>query len=140
LLGAVQSTAFMPKSVAERVAAIFEQEREVQVLNLKLSDYASQIKITDAMLKAYYEKNAAEFEIPELVKAEYVVLNNDVLAAQVTISDADLQAYYEQNKKQFATDEQRRASHILLNVKKDASAAEQKTVKAKAEALLHLPY
>ena len=136
LLNAVQATSFIPKSVAERVAAIFEQEREVQVLDLKLSDYTSQVKVTEAMLKAYYDKNAAEFEIPELVKAEYVVLNNEVLASQVTISDTELQSYYEQNKKQYATDEQRRASHILLNVKKDASVAEQKAVKAKAEALL----
>ncbi len=136
LLNAVQATSFMPKSVAERVAAIFEQEREVQVLDLKLNDYASQVKITDAMLKAYYEKNAGEFEIPELVKAEYVVLNNEALAAQVTISDADLQSYYEQNKKQYVTEEQRRASHILLSVKKDATAAEQKMIRAKAEGLL----
>ncbi|MDO9193227.1 MAG: peptidylprolyl isomerase, partial [Undibacterium sp.] len=136
LLNAVQATSFMPKSVAERVAAIFEQEREVQVLNLKLNDYVSQVKITDAMLKAYYEKNAVEFEIPELVKAEYVVLNNEALAAQVTISDADLQSYYEQNKKQYVTEEQRRASHILLSVKKDVTAAEQKMIRAKAEGLL----
>ncbi|MDO8701488.1 MAG: SurA N-terminal domain-containing protein [Undibacterium sp.] len=136
LLNAVQATSFMPKSVAERVAAIFEQEREVQVLDLKLNDYVSQVKITDAMLKAYYEKNAGEFEIPELVKAEYVVLNNEALAAQVTISDADLQSYYEQNKKQYVTEEQRRASHILLSVKKDATAAEQKMIRAKAEGLL----
>ena len=63
--------------------------------------------------------------------------NNDALAAQVSVSDAELQSYYEQNKTaKYSTQEQRRASHILLNLKKDASAAEQKTVKAKAEALL----
>ena len=137
LLSTVEATSFLPKSVAERVAAIFEQEREVQVMDVKLADYVSKVNVTDAMLKAYYEKNTAEFEIPELVKAEYVVLNNDALTAQVTVSDADLQAYYEQNKTaKYSTEEQRRASHILLNLKKDASAAEQKAVKAKAEALL----
>ncbi|MBC7405812.1 MAG: SurA N-terminal domain-containing protein [Cytophaga sp.] len=136
LLNAVQTTSFMPKSVAEHFAAIFEQEREVQVLDLKLSDYANQSKITDVMLKAYYEKNATEFEVPEVVKAEYVVLNNEALLAQVIISDADLKAYYEQNKKQYSTGELRRASHILLNVKKDAGVEEQKAIKAKAEALL----
>ncbi|MES2049885.1 MAG: SurA N-terminal domain-containing protein [Pseudomonadota bacterium] len=137
LLSTVEATSFIPKSVAERVAGIFEQEREVQLMDIKLSDYASKVNVTDAMLKTYYEKNTAEFEIPELVKAEYVVLNNDALAAQVTVSDAELQGYYEQNKTaKYSTEEQRRASHILLNLKKDASAAEQKAVKAKAEALL----
>ncbi len=137
LLSTVEATSFIPKSVAERVAGIFEQEREVQLMDIKLIDYVTKVNVTDAMLKTYYEKNTAEFEIPELVKAEYVVLNNEALAAQVTVSDAELQGYYEQNKTaKYATEEQRRASHILLNLKKDASAAEQKAVKVKAEALL----
>jgi peptidyl-prolyl cis-trans isomerase D len=136
LLNSVQGTALLSKTVAERISAILEQEREVQVLTLKASDYTSQVKITDATLKNYYEKNSAQFEIPELVKAEYVVLNADALSSQISVSDADLHSYYEQNKKQFTSEEQRRASHILLNLKKGASDTEQKTVKAKAEALL----
>lgn len=136
LLGAVQSTSFVPKTVAERIAAIFEQEREIQAMDLKLNDYASKVNISDAMLKAYYEKNAAEFEIPEVVNAEYVVLSSAALAARVSVSDAELQAAYEQNKKQYSVDEQRRASHILLTVKKEASSEEQKQVRTKAEALL----
>lgn len=136
LLNSVQGSAFLSKTVAERISGIVEQQREVQVLNLKASDYASQVKITDAALKNYYEKNSSQFEIPELVKAEYVVLNTDALSSQVSVTDAELHSYYEQNKKQFTSAEQRRASHILLNLKKGASDAEQSAVKAKAEALL----
>lgn len=136
LVNAIQNTAITPKSVIERVGSIIEQEREVQVLNFKSSDYLSQVNLSEAMLKAYYEKNATQFEVPEQIKAEYVVLNLDAVAAQINVSDAELQSYYDQNKKQYVTEEQRRASHILLNLKKDASAAEQKAVRAKAEALL----
>lgn len=136
LVNAIQSTAITPKLVIDRVGSIIEQEREVQVLNFKSSDYLAKVAINDAMLKAYYEKNSAQFEIPEQIKAEYVVLNTEAVAAQVTVSDTELQAYYDQNKKQYVTEEQRRASHILLTLKKDASAAEQKAVRAKAEALL----
>jgi peptidyl-prolyl cis-trans isomerase D len=136
LLNAVQGTAILPKTIGERVAAIFEQEREVQKIDFKASDYVSQVKVTEAMLKDYYEKNSKQFEIPELIKAEYVVLNDEVLGSQVTVSDADILSHYEQNKKSYATDEQRRASHILISVKKDASDAELKAAKAKAEGLL----
>ncbi|MDO8653864.1 MAG: SurA N-terminal domain-containing protein [Undibacterium sp.] len=136
LLNAVQGTAILPKTIAQHIAAIYEQEREVQKLDFKASDYTSQVKVTDAMLKAYYEKNANQFEIPELIKAEYVVLNDEVLSAQITVSDADIESHYEQNKKTYSTEEQRRASHILIAVKKDASDVEQKASKAKAENLL----
>jgi len=94
------------------------------------------VKLTDAMLTAYYDKNSAQFEIPESIVAEYVVLSDEILSAQITVSDADVVAHYEQNKKSYATQEQRRASHILINAKKDASASEISEAKAKAEGLL----
>jgi peptidyl-prolyl cis-trans isomerase D len=136
LLNSVQNSAISSKSVAERIALISEQEREIQSLSFKAKDFVADVKITDAILRAYYDKNTAQFEIPELVNAEYVVLSNDALAEQIVVADAEVQAHYEQNKKNYTTDEQRRASHILLNLKSDASADEVKAVKEKASALL----
>nr|WP_315481275.1 SurA N-terminal domain-containing protein [uncultured Undibacterium sp.] len=136
LIGSIQNTAINSKSIANRIALISEQEREVQALSFNAKDFAASIKVTDDMLRAYYEKNAKQFEIPELVNAEYVVLNNEVLAEQIVVTDAEVKAHYDQNTKNYSTDEQRRASHILLNLKKDAAEAEVKAVNAKAEALL----
>ncbi|MBC3929361.1 SurA N-terminal domain-containing protein [Undibacterium sp. CY21W] len=136
LAGAVQNTSFIPKTVVDRIALISEQEREVQMLNFKTADFTSQVKVTDEMVKAYYDKNAAQFEIPESIKAEYVVLNNDVLQGQVAVSDAEVQEFYKSNAKAYSVDEQRRASHILITAKKDASDAEKAKAKAKAESLL----
>nr|WP_315466891.1 SurA N-terminal domain-containing protein [uncultured Undibacterium sp.] len=136
LVGAVQNTAISSKAVANRIALISEQEREVQSLNFHAKDFAASVKVTDDMLRAYYDKNAKQFEIPELVNAEYVVLSNDVLAEQIVVTDAEVKSHYDQNTKNYTTDEQRRASHILLNLKKDAAEADAKAVKAKAESLL----
>ncbi|MEO6919271.1 MAG: SurA N-terminal domain-containing protein [Collimonas sp.] len=136
LNGAVQTTAFTPKTVATRLSDINDQEREVQELLFKSADYASQVKVTDAMLQDYYAKNPKEFEIPEQIKADYVVLDSAAAASQITVSDADIKTYYDQNVARFTTPEERRASHILISVKKDAPAAEQATAKAKAESLL----
>lgn len=133
---AVQSTAFAPKTVANRLSDLNDQEREVQEQLFKSSDFASQVKVTDEMLKDYYEKNARQFEVPEQVKAEYVVLNSEAVAAQISVSDADIKSYYEQNAKRFADEEQRRASHILIKADKNASDAEKKAAKEKAEKIL----
>jgi peptidyl-prolyl cis-trans isomerase D len=136
LNGAVQSTAFTPKTVATRLSDINDQEREVQELLFKAADYAAQVKVTDAMLQDYYSKNSKEFEIPEQIKAEYVVLDSAAVAGQITVSDADIKSYYDQNVSRYTEAEERRASHILIAVKKDAPAAEQAAAKAKAESLL----
>ena len=136
LVGSVQQTAFAPRTVANRLSDINDQEREVQEQLFPAANYVSQVKVTDDMVKAFYDKNAALFQVPESVKAEYVVFNPAVVEKQVTVSDAEVADAYNKNKARFTTPEQRTASHILINVKKDASAAEDAAAKAKAQTIL----
>jgi peptidyl-prolyl cis-trans isomerase D len=136
LNNAIQGTAFAPKTVATRLSNLNDQERTVQELSFKAASFAAQVKVTDDMLKAYYEKNGSRFEVPEHARIEYVVLDSAAVAAQVVVADADAKSFYDQNIKQYSTGEERRASHILLEVKKDASAADKAAVKAKAEQLV----
>ena len=136
LSSAIESTAFAPKTVAQRLSDLNDQERSVQELSFKAADFVSQVKVSDDMLKAYYEKNGSKFEVPEQAKIEYVVLDSAAVAAQVTVSDADAKSYYDQNIKQYSSEEQRRASHILLTVKPGASAADKAAVKARADELV----
>jgi peptidyl-prolyl cis-trans isomerase D len=136
LSGAVQASAFAPRAVATRLSDINDQEREVQELLFPAADYLSQVKVTDEMVKAFYEKNAALFQIPEQVKAEYVLFSQDAIDSQVSVTDAEVADFYAKNQARFTTPEQRTASHILITVKKDASAAEKAAAQAKAEAVL----
>ncbi|MFC0251865.1 SurA N-terminal domain-containing protein [Massilia consociata] len=136
LSGSIQATAFAPRSVSARLSDINDQEREVQELVFPLAQFLPQVKVTDAMVKAYYDKNGALFTIPEQVKAEYVVLDADAVASQVQVTDAEITDYYNKNLKSYTTPEQRTASHILITLARDAKPAEQAAAKAKAEAVL----
>lgn len=136
LVNSIQYSAITPKTISERIALISEQERDVQAIGFKSKDFLAEVKITDAMLRAFYDKNGAQFEVPESLSAEYVVLSADALSEQINVTDAEVASYYEQNKSRYTTKEQRRASHILLNLKKDASDTEKKAVQTKAESLL----
>jgi peptidyl-prolyl cis-trans isomerase D len=136
LSGAIQNTAFAPRTVANRLSDIRDQEREVQELMLPTSQFLSQVKVSDAMIKDFYDNNGQLFQIPEQAKIEYVILDNAVAAAQVSVSDADISTYYAENQPRFTTGEVRRASHILIAVKNDASAAEKTVAKTKAESVL----
>jgi peptidyl-prolyl cis-trans isomerase D len=136
LVSSLQNSSFVPKSLAQRIATIYEQEREIQSISFKGTDFASQVKLTDTSLRAYYAKNSAQFETPEHLKAEFVVLSLDALSAGINVTDAEIAAHYEQNKDTYKVSEQRRASHILLNLDKSASAAEVKSVTDKAQSLL----
>ena len=136
LAGSIQATAFAPRSVASRVSDINDQEREVQELLFPIAAYLPQVKVTDEMVKAYYDKNAQLFQIPEQVKAEYVVLDQAAVESQVSVSDAEVEQFYKANEKRFVTPEQRTASHILITKAQGAKPAEEAAAKAKAEAVL----
>lgn len=136
LVGSVQQTAFAPRAVANRLSDINDEEREVQEIQFPAAAYVAQVKVTDDMIKAYYDKNAAQFQVPESVKAEYVVFDASAVEKQVNVSDAEVADAYNKNKARFTTPEKRTASHILINVKKGASAAEDAAAKAKAQAVL----
>jgi peptidyl-prolyl cis-trans isomerase D len=136
LAGSVAQTAFAPRSVSGRLSDINDQQREVQELMFPAAQYASQAKVTDDMVKAYYDKNPALFQIPAQIKAEYLVLNPEAVDKLVTVSDAEIQDAYNKNKARFSTPEKRTASHILITAAKDAKPADDAAAKAKAQAIL----
>ncbi|MBV8158551.1 MAG: peptidylprolyl isomerase, partial [Dyella sp.] len=134
--GAVGTTAFVPKSLLDRLIAIRDQQRDVQALVIKPADFTAKVTPDAAALKAYYDSHLSSYTTPEQAKVEYVVLSGDALAASQTITPEQLKSYYDSNIQRFRTDEQRRASHILITVSKDAKEADRKAAKEKAEKLL----
>jgi peptidyl-prolyl cis-trans isomerase D len=101
-----------------------------------IANFLPQVKVTDDMVKAFYDKNAALFQIPEQVKAEYIVLDSAAVESQVAVTDAEVAQFYNTNQKRFTTPEQRTASHILITKAQGAKPAEEAAAKAKAEAVL----
>ncbi len=132
----IAGTAFVPKSLLERLIAIRDQQRDAQALLFKPADYTAKVQPDAAALKAYYESHQSAFSVPEQAKVEYVVLSGDALAAAQAVTPEELKSYYDSNIARFRTDEQRRASHILIAAPKDAPAAERQAAKDKAGKLL----
>ncbi|WP_374045726.1 SurA N-terminal domain-containing protein [Massilia sp. YIM B04103] len=136
LAESVEATGFAPRTVSKLLSDFSAQEREVQELVLPAAQYLSQVKVSDEMVKAFYDKNSKFFEVPEQAKIEYVVFNAAAVAASVTATDDEVANFYKQNEKRFTTPETRRASHILVALKPGAGAADKSAAKAKAEAIL----
>ncbi len=64
--------------------------------------------------REYYQANRAQFEIPESMRVEYVVLSPETISGGVSITEEAAKNYYDENKARYGTEEQRRASHILI--------------------------
>ncbi len=85
-------------------------------------------------LKDYYQNNLGNFQIPEMVIAEYVEL--DANKIKVDVSEAQLKTYYNEHPDDFGNAEQRRASHILISTAADADETTIKKAQLKADKLL----
>jgi peptidyl-prolyl cis-trans isomerase D len=124
-------TSFVPRSVAERVLRIAEQQREVSRAMISPDKFVSSVKLEEGAAKKYYDAQQDEFRIPEQVRVEYVTLSAESLLDSVQVDPAEVKKYYEQNQRQFGTAESRQASHILITIDKSGGDA----AKAKARAL-----
>jgi peptidyl-prolyl cis-trans isomerase D len=83
---------------------------------LTLDDIKSQIKPTDAELKAFYDQNKQMYanSIPEKLEAKYILIDTKKLADAVTITPSELQAYYNQHQDDYRIPETVTVRHILI--------------------------
>lgn len=124
---------FVPRTVAQRVTRIAEEQREVSQAVISAERFVPQVRLEDGAAKKYYESHQEDFRIPEQVRVEYVTLSMDQLAAQAKVDPDEVKKYYEANRKQFEVKESRRASHILITVDPAAGADAKQKAKARAE-------
>ena len=131
-LQALVESAITPKQVIERIERVLLEQREVRELRFPAEQYAAKASVTDAQITEYYQANRAQFEVPESVRVEYLVLSPETIGGNVTVTEESAKNYYDQNKARYGTEEQRRASHILITPEGSDKAAARK----KAEEIL----
>ncbi len=136
IMDAFGESGFIPSSVAERIVRLSEQTREVGIATVSPAEFVSQVGIDDGAIKAYYDSRVRDFEVPEQVRLEYVVLSLDNLAAQTEVPAEEVRQLYDQNTARFASPEEREASHILVQLASGASADARAAAKTRAEDLL----
>ncbi len=121
------------QAAAGRWLATQLELREVSEAALYPDAYSKQVTLAADAIQKYYDDNRKQFELPEQVRAEFVVLSRDALAVQGAPGDEEIKAAYKANEARYKSPEMRRASHILI---KAGSEAEAKAAQDKAEGIL----
>lgn len=136
VLGPVGFTASLPASVTDSVRLALTEQRTVRLKAYESKAFESKVSISDADIKDWYSKNESQLRVPEFVRAQYLVLDEEAAMKGVPApSEADMNAYYEQNKSRYVLPARVLLSHILVNVADDASQADRDAARAKAQAL-----
>ncbi len=134
----------MTKVVEVLTAGVFVTDDEVWESYRKQNDSAkieylvaetAKMEVTEtpaeAELRAHFEKNKANYRIPEKRTADYVVLRTADLKKEVTVSDDEIAKYYNENTIQFQEAEKVQVSRIWLPY----TAADKAKVVAEAQGL-----
>lgn len=129
---AVTDTAVVSDAEIGRWLSLQQEERVVSEAVVRVEQFLAEAKPDDKAIKAYYDANAKLFEVPEQVKAEYVLLDQAALGGDVTVKAEEVRGYYENNRGRYKQPEERHARHILVAV--DADASEDKLAAAKKKA------
>jgi peptidyl-prolyl cis-trans isomerase D len=95
LTRAVGESAIPSRTVAERLGALEVQGREISEFRILAEQFLPQVKVDEAKVKAYYDANQAQFQTPERLRAEYVVLSAQAIAAQETVKPEEVRAQWE---------------------------------------------
>ncbi|MBL8497570.1 peptidylprolyl isomerase [Nitrosomonas sp. JL21] len=136
LLDGYSEYGFAPKAVAERVKYLSEVKREINQYQIDPEQFIAQVAPDEENITAYYEKYKVDFDLPEQVRVEYVILSLDAVAKNETVSDEAVNDYFSEHKEEFSQPEERRASHILISLAPEASDDEKQSAQEKAQQIL----
>jgi len=139
----VSSTAFVPDADVRDEFNKRNTKVKFEYAVISQADILKGLHPTDEELKAYYERNKAQYNnsIPEKRQIKYVIADSAKMAAATTVTDQDLQSYYDQHRDEYRVPEQVKVTHILIKIPLPAPGAkvDEKAVadaRAKAEDVL----
>ena len=103
---------------------------------IKPEDLQSKVEVTDAELAAEFNKNKAQYVIPERRTIDYAVLSLAQLRQRAEVTEDEQKVYYQSHIDQYKLPDRAHVAHILFKTvgKTDAEVAE---IKKKADDVLN---
>lgn len=130
----LEGTIVTPREVEEEFRRRKEAVR-LQTLIVTPASVRPLVKLSDAELAAYFEKNRASYRVPEKRSLLIFALDEEGVGATVQVSEDQLRQAYEQQLERFRMPERAHVRHILIKTV-DRPASEVPALQKKAEDLL----
>lgn len=112
---------FLTTTEIGRRIALEDEQREVRYAIFPVAQYRASLRLSDAELEAWYQKNSQRFLTPESVRLQFAESSVADISGQVVVAESDLLDLYAKNKDRYVDPERRRVRHILLATKKEAN-------------------
>ncbi len=139
LASRLENTELQSLIVSDEDARAEYQRKNLKVglryIQFEGKDFVSKVNKEPAAVKAYFEKNRAQFRTPEKRDINLVVGSTADFMQAAQVSDAQLQQQYQDNIDSYRTPERVRVRHILIKTQ-GKSKEEAAKLRTKAEDVL----
>lgn len=116
---------------------IDQEKIDLNFIKLPISDFVSEVKPTDAEIKAFYERNKESLKEPLKIQVEYLSYPYDQFAAAAQVSDKEIDEYYKANlNTQFHKPKEVKVRYISIAVEPGAVADQKRAAQLRAEAVV----
>ena len=138
LQSAILGGVAMPATYAETIVSFVAETRDITRVRFDLSDLETELEAADdATLRAYYDDNIDQFQLPESKRITFVVLQPEDLAQTFDVSQEDLREEYQSRLAEFNSPERRLVERLVyLDDAAAEAAAAQLDVGTTFEALV----
>ncbi|WP_299280577.1 peptidyl-prolyl cis-trans isomerase [uncultured Tateyamaria sp.] len=114
LQGAIMSGISMPDTYAETLVAFLGETRDFTWVRLDQSDLTTPLDTpTNEVLRAFYDENIDDYELPETKRITYVSLLPDMILDTVEVEEATLRAEYETRADEYNRPERRLVERLV---------------------------
>lgn len=128
---AVVATEILLDRELEEGVRLDRQQRSLSFVRVPKADFLTDAPVSDEEVSSYYELNRSQFQIPERIQVQYLVLDAESIAPAEIPSEEELRERYEAEKERFTQPERRRVRHILVALSAGADDAAEDAAKAK---------
>ncbi len=131
---ALQSIAVSPVEI-EREYRKRNEKAKIEFVKIDQAKYRAEAAVSEAEMLDYFNKNKANFAVPEKRALKLLVLDPAKFAGGVAVSDDEVRKAYESNKDRYRTGERVKIRHILLKTT-EKPKEEHPKIRARIEDLL----
>lgn len=127
----ITSSEFITEQDITETIQLRNQKRSFKYFILPTAQFKTNSPILDKDIANYYATHKQEFEIPEKIKLDYLVLESSSTTTVEKPTEAQLQELYQTNIQQYKTPEKRQLRHILVTLEAKSTPEEEKAAREK---------
>ena len=132
-IGSIVGTSYVTSVELDKLIKLQRRKLDLAVIQVPFKTYSDKVTVTDAQVKAYYEKHKQNFMTPARVKVDYLMLSVEQVASDLKFTEAQLKEYFDTHQDSFLRPEQRHLAHILIEIPADAKSAAIEKARKQAE-------